>query len=487
MRRRHAIVKRAPAARHRGAGGGARGGAAGGVRLTGRGRPVAGAAASIAAIHVLAFWPGIMVWDAIRQYRQALSGRFDDWHPPAMNWLWRQLLSLHSGPAPMLVLQALLYWGGLGLLAADAARRGRTGLALAIGFLGLMPIPLVLVGTVLKDSLMAGALLTAAGLIAWRDEGDRRLALVAALLLAGAATLRFNAMPACLPLAIRLLPESWRRGRRAAAAAAIATALLLAMPLANRMLRAERSGVELSLVIYDLGGITRRTGTDMFPPLPVADPVATNARCYSPIAWDSYAWWVDAPCPIGFDAVRDSLRKDGTSPALFWARAAITHPLAYAGHRLAHFNQNIRFIVGGRAPHGLSLQSDPNAWGFAEPPNRLRDAIAGLAGMSLASPFGWPACWLAVAVAVLLSGARGDESLARPLAWSALLYGMSYLPLSVATEVRYHLWTTIAAALGAAMAVDILTRRRPFGLARSAAAVAPLLLVTLIALAARLF
>ena len=159
---------------------------------------------------LIAFWPGIMVWDAIRQYRQALSGRYDDWHPPAMNWLWRQLGIFGAGPAPMLVLQAALYWGGFALLAMAAARRDRR-LAWAVAACALLPVPYLLVGTVLKDSLMAGALLLAAGMIAMRRPGDRLLVIGAAVLLVAAATLRFNAVPACLPLALLLVPVGWWR------------------------------------------------------------------------------------------------------------------------------------------------------------------------------------------------------------------------------------------------------------------------------------
>ena len=48
-----------------------------------------GAIVLLALLHGALFWPGIMTWDAIRQYGQAVSGQYDDWHPPAMNWLWR--------------------------------------------------------------------------------------------------------------------------------------------------------------------------------------------------------------------------------------------------------------------------------------------------------------------------------------------------------------------------------------------------------------
>jgi hypothetical protein len=73
-----------------------------GLRLT-------AAAVMGALLTASAYWPGLMTWDPVRQYGEALSGQIDDWHPPAMQWLWRQLLAVHSGPAPMLIMQLALY------------------------------------------------------------------------------------------------------------------------------------------------------------------------------------------------------------------------------------------------------------------------------------------------------------------------------------------------------------------------------------------
>ncbi len=439
-----------------------------------------------AAVQLAAFWPGIMIWDAIRQYRQSLSGVYDDWHPPAMNWLWRQLLPIHGGPAPMLVLQALLYWGGFVLLAATALRAGRHWLAVAIVACALLPIPFVLTGAVLKDSLMAGALLFAGGLIAWRRADEWPLRIVAILLLVAAATLRFNAVPACLPLFVMALPAAWRRTwRRLALATAIAAIpLVLAMPIANRLLDAQRSGVELSLVIYDLGGIGKFAGVDTFPPVGVADPVAVNAQCYKPVSWDAYAWWGPEPCPIGFTNLQPAFAARHLDPYALWATAIAAHPLAYAEHRLAHFNNNSRFLVHDADLPTLSLQTDPNPWSFQRAPSALRDTLGAIAIGSSHTPLGWPICWLALGLGTLwLAWRQAERTIALPLALSAWLYGMSYLPLSVASEVRYHFWTATGIALAT---VIVLADARSIPKRRLALAFVPLLLVTLLCVAARI-
>lgn len=409
----------------------------------------------LASAHAALFWPGIMTWDAIRQYGQAVSGQYDDWHPPAMNWLWRQARGLATGPAPMLLLQVALYWGGT-LLWLCAALRDRTGpgrrAALVIGVLALSPVALVLIGTVLKDSLFAGALLLASGLLAVA-RGRRLPRLIAALLLVAAATLRFNAVPACLPLLLLACPPAWRSTlpRLAMTSLLAALPLVLALPLANAALRAQRSGVELSLVIYDLGGIGRFSHSDAFPPSGVADPVAVNATCYTPVSWDRYAWWGEDPCAIGFTTLRAPLHT-GQGPYAWWASAVAAHPLAYAEHRLAHFNANTRFLVHDADLPALSIASDPNRWGFALAPDPARSGVTHAAQTLLKSPFGWPICWLVLGLGLLvLRPALRSFDPAAAMAWSAVLYGFSYLPLSVASEVRYHLWTIAATGIAAAL------------------------------------
>lgn len=410
------------------------------------------------AVELAAFWPGIMTWDAIRQYGQAVSGRYDDWHPPAMNWLWHQLRHGAAGPAPMLALQAMLYASGTGLLAVAALRRGQRWGSIAILLFAASPIALVLLGTILKDSLFAGTLLLAAGLIAMPSEHHRWPKFAAIILLIAAATLRFNAVPACLPLLVALTPPAWRRSpaRFNATAVLAVVPLVLALPLANAALRAQRSGVELSLVIYDLGGIGRFANANVFPPTEVANPVAVNRACYSPVSWDRYAWWGEEPCAIGFETVQAPLRAHHAAYR-WWFAAIVAHPLAYLDHRLAHFDRNTRFLVRDGDLPGLSLASDPNRWGYAVAPNPVNRGITTVATMALATPLGWPACWIALAFGLVvlrptISQPGGkDADVASALAWSALLYALSYLPLSVASEVRYHFWTITATGAAAAL------------------------------------
>ena len=416
----------------------------------------AGAAASLTAA---AYWPGLMTWDPVRQYGEALTGAFDDWHPPAMAWLWRQLIPVHAGPLPMLVLQLLLYWTGIATVATAAWRRGRGG-AWALLLCGLWPPALALTGAILKDCLMTGALLVAVGALALAD--DRRsapLRVLGIVSLIAAATLRFNAFTAGVPLFVALLPPAWRSGwARLAGASLVATVLLLAaVPLSGRLIGVERSGVELSLVIFDLGGITEEAGVSVFPDeIEVRDPVAVNHRCYTPNKWDSYSDWVEPECPLGFTAWNDNVDPQDVRPYPFWARAVLAHPFAYAAHRLHHFAIATRLLpLTDAVERPVPNRSAPNPWGFHVADNPLLHAIDSLALATAHTPLGWPIVFIALALGTLLAsrGVSGAGPIT-PVALSALLFGCGYLVFGVAPELRYQLWTVIGALLAAVMLVS---------------------------------
>jgi len=46
------------------------------------------------ALIACAYWPGVMIDDARWQYQQAVDNAFEDWHPPIMAWVWRQMMLL---------------------------------------------------------------------------------------------------------------------------------------------------------------------------------------------------------------------------------------------------------------------------------------------------------------------------------------------------------------------------------------------------------
>ena len=427
-----------------------------------------GLAVTGALITASAYWPGLMSWDPVRQYGEALSGQIDDWHPAAMQWLWRRLMAIETGPAPMLVLQLVLYWGGLATLATALNRRGESSVGVAVLACGLLPLGLALTGMILKDCLMAGCLLVATGMLAHRDVGAGRIVTgIGIAMLLAAATLRFNAFTACLPLLLALLPTQWRHTwPRLILTSVLATAALMtAMPVANRLIGATPSGVELSLVIFDLGGITEHSGVNVFPDyLEMSDAVATNHACYRANKWDSYSDWVDPECPLGFTAWNDNVDPAVVRPYSFWLRAIAAHPGAYLEHRLTHFAINTRILpLADTIERPVPKNDAPNAWGFHLTPNVMTRAIDALAVGTAHTPLGWPIVWIGLALSALIASfGLASARLIATIALSSCLYGTGYLFFSVAAELRYHLWTEIAALIAIVLTVsDPAIRCRP--------------------------
>jgi hypothetical protein len=77
--------------------------------------------------------------------------------------------------------------------------------------------------------------------------------------------------------------------------------------------------------------------------------------------------------------------------------------------------------------------------------------LIGAAGTIAASPLGWPALWLVLAIGLLWASARaprdGQVALGRALALSAACMSASFAVVSIASDLRYHLWSMVAAAL----------------------------------------
>ncbi|KKW89601.1 hypothetical protein [Sphingobium chungbukense] len=439
----------------------------------------------------LSYWPGLVTYDSVRQYDQALSGAFDDWHPPMMEGLWRLILPLWPGPAPMLLLQLGLYAAGMAGLIAWALRRGRPGVAMGLGLCALLPLSVALMGEVLKDCLMAGALTAAVALMLLSQESRSVMPRAgAAALVFLAATLRFNAFLAGVPILLLALGPAVlvSRLRMVLATAVMSVLLLLAMPLANQALGAAPSDVNLSLVIFDLAGITEHGGQDAFPAMKVEQPIAAVHHCYTPVKWDSFSWWVDPLCPLNFEQVRRDFHASHISALPYWIEQIFRHPVAYAQHRLAHWNINARFWVHDEIERPVQRESAPNDWNFHVTAGPALDFVDAAAIRSADTPLGWPCAWMALAFGLMLAARRMPSARTiGMLAGSALFYGLGYAVFSVASELRYYLWTMMAAAMAAVIALgDMPALPRSVRWRAGMEMAAPPLVITLVAALARL-
>ncbi|WP_267397327.1 hypothetical protein [Sphingomonas sp. GC_Shp_1] len=406
------------------------------------------AALVLLAASLALFWPGFAMYDSLAQYGQALSGTYDDWHPPIMARLWSLFGAV--GTAPMLALQLSLYWLGLGLIAAAVRRSGRATASWGVIGIGLWPPLLGWQAVVLKDTQMLGALLAALGLIVWWRLPARKippLALAAIIMLMLYATLvRANAVFAVVPLAVMLMRRpGTAAGKVALGLAGIIVVLAGLTPINQRLFAAESSGVQRTQALYDLAGLAVRTD-DEATGLPRTTIAALRAKhCVRPFFWDPLG--EPRRCNDDLAPLRD------IAPGRLYVMLAATmmhHPIAYAAHRLAHLNSTERWLVPWHWPGAAPpLQDEPNEFALRDPGAGAR-AWQHLAAALVEWPIGWPVLWAVLAAAALVPALRTDSAAARlaaALLVSALSLEASFAVLSIASDLRYHLWAITATAI----------------------------------------
>ncbi len=419
------------------------------------------------------FWPGTAMYDTVAQYRQVLSGVYDDWHPPVMARVWALLAAFGPGATPMLALQLGTYWLGLGLIAAALARTGRARSAIAILAIGLLPPFLGWQGVVLKDAQLAGALLAAVGIIGWWRLARRPLPgamwIPVTLLLAYAVLVRANAVFIVVPLLVALAPRPTHPLAKLVTGLIAVVLVLGVAPVVNhRLLRAQPSGVESTQALYDLAGIAARApGSDTTGLTQSETATVIARRCAKPFFWD----------PLGDEAhcgtTMARLRALPTATLyVTLASAALHHPIAYAGHRLAHLNSTDRWLVPFHWPSAAPpAASEPNTLGLANP-SAAAHAWEALTAVVVETPLGWPIAWIVVAIAALavsLSRPRDPvRDLATALLVSALALEASFAVLSIASDLRYHLWPMISTAMAVVLLADRAPPRRILAVGASA-------------------
>jgi hypothetical protein len=420
------------------------------------------AAAMIASVQIALFWPGLVEPDALAVYKHARTGIFDDWHPPILGRTWQVFLALGLvGTAPFFILQSALFWLGLGSIAHALAASGKAGAGWCVLGVGLIPHVLGWNMLVLKDTQMTCCLIAAAGLWAHYLIRGLRLpyAAIAAivLLLAYAILVRHNTIFAALPLAAGMAFDGgrgWRRQVPLALAVSACLALFAASGFINqRVFAAHHAYAENSLKLFDMAG------TAHFARLPTIDGIApadwkrAEARnCYWSALWDSYNTPVsDGGCPWIYDRLWSA---DLTGP---WLRTIRDHPLAYARHRLAHYNQSLRFWTSrynydAAAP---SESDNPNPERIGQGNKTIYRVLMRTQMLfdytPLSRPFAWYLLGLALFAISFAQQPSGARTVSRALLLSAGLNGASLFVISVAGEFRYHHWSLVAIGCAACL------------------------------------
>jgi hypothetical protein len=418
---------------------------------------LAGAALMLCVAALGLFWPGVATYDTVAQYRQLVSGQFDDWHPPVMVRLWGVLHAVFGGAAaPMLVLQVVLFWTGLGLIAAGLARTGKARCGVAVLAIGAMPLFFGWQATVLKDVQMLGAMLAAVGVVGWwRLRGVRVPGwawMLVAVLLGYATLVRANAVFATVALIVMLVgPRNWW-ARGVIALVGVGAVLAISPWINHEVLGASESGVERTEAIYDLSAIAVRAPGVATGLSAAAARTIAQRHCVKPYFWDPLG--ETSRCAAEVEVLQSY--PPGTLYRML-AAAIARAPGAYLAHRLAHWNSTERWLVGRGEPGALPpVVSEANDLGLGSPGAGAR-IWQQVERWTLDTPLGWPIAFLAVAAVGLMMALRRAGGAARDLALallvSAVLLEASFLVLSIASDLRYHLWSMVSTMLAIVLLV----------------------------------
>lgn len=213
------------------------------------------------------FRPGLLSFDSIAQYSQALRGRYTDWHPPLISVILHFVLALGGSLSRFMLLQSVA--GALGVWAFSRAvlrqlfadrlsPRQVAWLSLLVLALLLVPVsPLAFyLMTFWKDACAAILLLWIGALALGRLSAGRIAALV--LVAAAYGMVRHNAIVTLPFLGLFLAVEAWRRLPRAAAlglAVAPLAVCLAGDALVDAALGVEERHPVSQVLAFDLAGL----------------------------------------------------------------------------------------------------------------------------------------------------------------------------------------------------------------------------------------
>ncbi len=146
--------------------------------------------------------PGYIDYDSLWQLNEARKHQLDVVHPPLSSFLWGWFDSIIPGPFLMLLFQNLLFWIGLGLVIGLSLEGSFLSPFIIFG-IGLYPVVSINLGTIWKDTSMAGSLLLCCGLLLLTQRNRSKWAFAGVLVsLYYALAVRHDAFPAVFPMAL---------------------------------------------------------------------------------------------------------------------------------------------------------------------------------------------------------------------------------------------------------------------------------------------
>lgn len=404
----------------------------------------------------IVFSPGYISADAMFQLQQAMGRRpLTDWHPPAMSLLWRALIWLTGSPATMAMLQELVLWAALFVIAWCVwEMTGSRGGSLAVLGLGITPHILTFVGVVWKDVQMAFAFLAATAIavlaMRLRSRGSSwrwSLFAVGLAFIVYGILVRKNAIFAALPVFVMLVLALWPRPRRQVwlvTAAALVAGLVVPSVAISAIAHPKHENQLAQVMVDDLLHVpsvnelrAAKVSPDLRHHLVSAAQKCRRMDSLSNNYWTCYGEGANGPYTSV--AHPDQIQS-------LWITTMSRHIPGYLEYRFEVFSRLLfktKYEYAGRVVH--------NNLGLHIGHPRLEDTLrAYVLGMNKDLPYLFSgALWLLLGILLSFRPGRGLFRMPiRAIGISSVVYIVGYLPVLPVNIYRYVYWPAIAGSLG---------------------------------------
>lgn len=394
-------------------------------------------------IACLCFFPGTINLDSQWQLQQAEQNAYNDAHPPIMSYIWHLLNSvftLTKGSANLFLFVVVLYSIAITLI-AFAEYTSKINRILFFLMTLLFPPVVLILGFVIKDSLMAVTLLLAYAIMLHAEQKQSTLLLFLSLIpLFIAFSARYNSMFAVMPLTIwfavifcRIFKIKLKWLAYGLLCVGISSILFIGLfvtrdRLVHNVLQATPSNAAQFLLVYDLVGVSVRSKENCLPAFyntpdrPITDEFLRHV--YRPFT-NYYVFWPEKEGDRTFSVTWNSEQEKELLKS--WIIALKKHPIAMFNHKIESYFSALGLTYKYGQLRANELDSPIGIPWSKVIPSRTMDA--------------W--LYLLILTILFLSPIRLDNG-KKVLFWSGYLYGLSWILCTSNNEQRYFFWVIMS-------------------------------------------
>jgi hypothetical protein len=420
---------------------------------------------------IVVYYPGYMSPDSVAMLQMARTSVTSNVYSPLMSYVWRITDWFVPGPGGMLILQALVYWLSLALIAYSAG----AGRILGILFVctGLWIPTFALQGTIWKDVGMQDFLLLGVAFaLLGRRLGRTWPLLVAVVCLFFACGYRQNGILAAAPMLIVVLdyssrviplPSRWTDDRLApviyaGAGFAILGAFLGGLWCLNSYKIADGKLWSAALV-HDLAAISVFQNTNYLPPY--VNPgnaltVEDLKHMYSPLHANSLFLpesrkFLGVPDPSPDKVMAYMLTdKEARDLQFYWLTTVLDHFGSYLRHR-SLMAERLLVLMPRQPWYPYITGIDPNPYGITFHRSRLNGWVTKVTQYAAFSTQLYSA-WMYYAVVTLCALVSffwpfEHALMVQCLGASVWLYFVSIFMFGMSGDFRYNIWALTCAPL----------------------------------------